>query len=354
MRRALLLARRGWGRTAPNPLVGAVVVRDGEVVGEGHHAEFGAPHAEVAALAAAGERARGADVFVTLEPCGHQGKTPPCVDALIAAGVRRVVVAVRDPNRIAAGGVERLRAAGIPVTEGVEAIAAAELNASFLFGHHDAARPFVTLKLALSLDGALAPGDRSQQWLTGERARRQVHRMRAAADAIAVGIGTAIADDPALTVRLGRRPRVAPKRIVFDPAARLPAVSRLVRTARKVPTWLVTDSPAPTDVAALERAGVRLIAASGLAAQLGALRREGIHHLLVEGGAGLAGSLLSGGFVDRLVIFRAPVLLGAGALSAFGSVSPGAGFPERWWVVERRVFDDDAMTVYAPLLSSSR
>ena len=353
MRRALLLARRGWGRTAPNPLVGAVVVRDGQVVGEGFHAEFGGPHAEVAALAAAGERARGAEVFVTLEPCAHHGKTPPCVEALISAGVRRVSFAVRDPNRVAGGGAERLRAAGILVTEGVEAIAAVELNAAFLFAHHDATRPFVTLKLAVSLDGALAPGDRSHQWLTGERARRYVHRMRAASDAVAVGVGTAIADDPALTVRSGRRPRVAPKRIVFDPTARLPVASKLVRTARKVPTWLVSASPSPADAGALERSGVRVIAANGLAAQLGALRHEGIHHLLVEGGAGLAGSLLSGGFVDRLVIFRAPVLLGAGALAAFGSVSPGAGSPERWRVVERRVFDDDAMTVYAPLLSLS-
>jgi pyrimidine deaminase RibD-like protein len=178
MRRALLLARRGWGRTAPNPMVGAVVVRDGVVVGEGWHDAFGGPHAEVVALAAAGERARGADVYVTLEPCAHHGKTPPCVDALIAAGVRRVIVAVPDPNPVASGGMARLRAAGIAVTDEVETAAAAELNAPFLFAQRDASRPFVTLKLAVSLDGGLAPGDRSQRWLTGVAARRHVHRLR--------------------------------------------------------------------------------------------------------------------------------------------------------------------------------
>jgi len=354
MRRALLLARRGWGRTAPNPLVGAVVVRDRLVVGEGHHADFGGPHAEAVALAAAGERARGAELFVTLEPCAHHGKTPPCADAIIAAGVRRVVVAVRDPNRTAAGGIERLRAAGIAVTEGVEAAAAAELNAPFLFGQTSAERPFVTLKLAVSLDGALAPGDRTQRWLTGERARRQVHRLRAGADAVAVGIGTALADDPALTVRSGRRPRVPPVRVVFDQTARLPATSQLARSAGKVPTWVVAGAPSPAGRAELEKAQVRLVVATGLPAQLAELRRGGIHHLLVEGGAGLAGSLLSGGFVDRLVIFQAPVLLGAGALPAFGAVSPGSGVAAQWRVVERRTFDDDLMTVYAPLRSSGR
>ncbi|MBL8997776.1 MAG: bifunctional diaminohydroxyphosphoribosylaminopyrimidine deaminase/5-amino-6-(5-phosphoribosylamino)uracil reductase RibD [Gemmatimonadales bacterium] len=354
MRRALLLARRGWGRTAPNPLVGAVVVRDGKTVGEGFHAEFGGPHAEVHALAEAGPRAEGADVYVTLEPCAHEGKTPPCVDALIAARVRRVVVAARDPNPVAAGGIARLRAAGIAVTESVERRSAEDLNAPFLFVQREPARPFVTLKLAISLDGMLASADRSQRWLTGERARRHVHRLRAGVDGVAVGIGTALADDPALTVRSGRRPRVAPRRIVFDPSARLPTVSKLARTARKVPTWVLADAPDAGRSEALERAGVRVLSAPGIGAQLAVLRREGIHHLLVEGGAGMAGALLSGGFVDRLVIFQAPVLLGAGALPAFGSVSLGSGFPERWRVIEHRMFDDDAMVSYAPLPAPGR
>ncbi len=348
MRRALLLARRGWGRTAPNPMVGAVVVRDGAVVGEGWHAEYGGAHAEAMALAAAGERARGADVYVTLEPCAHHGKTPPCADALIAAGVHRVIVAVRDPNPVAGGGIAKLRAAGIAVTEEVEADAAATLNAPFLFALRETARPFVTLKLAVSLDGGLAPGDRTQRWLTGEASRREVHRLRAGADAVAVGIGTALADDPELTVRSGRRPRVAPVRVIFDQQARLPLTSKLVKTARKVPTWVLADRPAPDLVGSLAAKGVEVLDAHGLPAQLARLRAAGVGHLLVEGGAGLAGTLLSAGTVDRLIIFQAPVLLGAGALPAFGGVSPGSGAPEQWRIIDRREFGDDLMTTYAP------
>jgi diaminohydroxyphosphoribosylaminopyrimidine deaminase/5-amino-6-(5-phosphoribosylamino)uracil reductase len=348
MRRALLLARRGWGRTAPNPMVGAVVVRDGVTVGEGWHDAYGEPHAEAVALAKAGDRARGAEVYVTLEPCTHHGKTPPCADALIAAGVRRVIVAVRDPNPEAGGGIAKLRAAGIAVTEGVETDAARELNAPFLFAHTDASRPFVTLKLAVSLDGGVAPADRSQRWLTGIAARRHVHRLRANADAVAVGIGTALADDPALTVRYGRRPRVAPVRVVFDHAGRLPLSAQLVRTAKKAPAWVVTDGAPAQAIAGLEKAGVRRLDAQGLPSQLAALRSAGIRHLMVEGGAGLAGGLMSGGFVDRLIIFQAPVLLGAGALPAFGGVLPGSGAPEQWRVTERREFGDDLMTTYAP------
>ncbi len=348
MRRALLLARRGWGRTAPNPMVGAVVVRDGAVVAEGWHAEYGGPHAEAVALAKAGDRARGADVYVTLEPCAHHGKTPPCADALIAAGVRRVIVALRDPNPLAGGGIAKLRAAGIAVTEGVEREAAAELNAPFLFTQAHADRPFVTLKLALSLDGGIAPGDRTQRWLTGDAARKYVHRLRANADAVAVGIGTALADDPALTVRHGRRPRVAPVRVVFDRDLRVPRSSQLVRTAKKVPSLVMTDAAPPESRPLLEGAGVRVFEARGLPEQLKALREAGIRHLLVEGGAGLAGALMHGGFVDRLIIFQAPVLLGAGALPPFGAVSPGSGAPEQWRVTERRAFGDDLMTIYAP------
>ncbi|MCC7004183.1 MAG: bifunctional diaminohydroxyphosphoribosylaminopyrimidine deaminase/5-amino-6-(5-phosphoribosylamino)uracil reductase RibD [Gemmatimonadaceae bacterium] len=349
MRRALVLARRGWGRTAPNPLVGAVVGRDGVIVGEGYHVAYGGPHAEVMALAAAGDRARGADVYVTLEPCAHHGKTPPCSDALIAAGVRRVIYAVPDPNPVAGGGAARLRAAGIAVTGDVERAAAEELNAPFLFAHRGASRPWVTLKLAVSLEGALAPQDRSQRWLTGEPARKHVHLLRAGADAIAVGIGTVLADDPELTVRKGRRPRVKPARVVFDARARLPLTAKLVRTAKKVPTWLVVQPTADSNaLATLEQKGVRVFRADALGDQLATLRGAGVQHLFVEGGAGLAGSLINAGFVDRLIIFQAPVLLGAGALSAFGEVSTGAAFTERWRLMDHRAFADDVMSVYAP------
>ncbi len=219
-------------------MVGAVVVRDDEVVGEGWHAEYGGPHAEVMALNAAGVRARGSTVYVTLEPCAHTGNTPPCTDALVRAGVSRVVCAVRDPNPVAAGGTRRLEEAGVEVAVGLEESEALELNAPF-FHALTSTRPFITLKLATSIDGAIADASGRSQWLTGAAARRYVHRLRAGHDAIAVGAGTAIADDPSLTVRTGRRPRVAPTRIVFDRRARLPLTSALVRTAGGLRTIVV-------------------------------------------------------------------------------------------------------------------
>ncbi len=349
MRRALALAGRGWGQTAPNPMVGAVVVREGVVVGRGFHARFGEPHAEAVALAEAGERAQGADVYCTLEPCNAAGKQPPCANLLIEAGVRRVVAAIADPNPAKAHGAATLRAAGIAVEFGLEAEAAREQNASFLHWATGASRPWITLKLAVSLDGAIAGADRARGWLTGEAARRQVHKLRANADAIAVGIGTALADDPALTVRGVRKPRVAPLRVVFDRQARLPVTSQLGRTARRVPTLIVTAMADPAPLAALARKGVDALSAANLPAAIEALHGRGVHHLLVEGGAALAGALLGHNLVDRLVIFQAPVLLGAGSLGAFSAVPAAAvdALP-RWRVIERRELDDDLMTVLAP------
>ncbi|HEY2850896.1 MAG TPA: bifunctional diaminohydroxyphosphoribosylaminopyrimidine deaminase/5-amino-6-(5-phosphoribosylamino)uracil reductase RibD [Gemmatimonadaceae bacterium] len=346
MRRALSLAERGWGQTAPNPMVGAVVVRDGVAAGKGFHAKFGEAHAEVAALTAAGDRAKGGTVYVTLEPCNHHGKTPPCVDALIAAGVKRVVAAVRDPGRESSGGAERLRAAGIEVDFGVEEAAARELNAPFFFAAGGATRPWITLKLAVSLDGAIAgaPGAAdAPRWLTGELARKYVHRLRAQSDAIAVGIGTVLADDPQLTVRSGRRPRIAPLRVVFDRSARLPLGSRLVKTARRTPALVITDQADAAAVRALEGKGVVVERAPDIAGKLELLHRRGVRSLLVEGGSILSGTLLAANAVDRLVIFQAPVILGAGALPAFSSLH---GF-ERFKVLERRDFGEDLMTVYA-------
>lgn len=347
MRRALALARRGWGQTAPNPMVGAVVVRDGVIVGEGYHARYGEDHAEPVALAAAGERARGATLYVTLEPCTHEGKRPACTPAVIRSGVARVVIAALDPNPIASGGAQLLREAGIAVETGVEEEEARELNAPFLH-RFTGERPWVTLKLATSLDGAIADAARSPGWLTGPESRREVHRQRAGADAIAAGIGTVRADDPLLTVRGVRRPRVAPMRVIFDREARLPLDSRLMRSLADARVIVVANGSAPERERALEGAGATVLRAEGTAAALRALKALGVDSLYVEGGAGLAGALLEGGSVDRLIIFQAPVVLGAGALGAFDRAPSFtlAGAP-RFRIVRQRRFGDDEMTIYA-------
>lgn len=351
MRRALDLARRGWGQTAPNPMVGAVVVAGGQVVGEGYHARYGEAHAEVVALRQAGDRARGATVYVSLEPCAHYGKTPPCADALIEAGVSRVVVAVADPSRTARGGTARLRRAGITVDEGVEREAALELNAPF-FNAICTHRPWVTLKLALSADGGLADPAGAQRWITGPESRAEVHRMRANADAVGVGVGTAIADDPSLTVRDAAPPRVPPKRVVFDSTLRTPRTSTLIRTAKDVETILVAKLGAvPMDrLAMVSESGATVLLAPSLHEALEMLRQREIRSLYVEGGARLAGSLLTEKLVDRLVIFRSSLTLGDGALKGFAhapsgfEASLGDGHHR---VVDERRFGDDTMTVYA-------
>jgi diaminohydroxyphosphoribosylaminopyrimidine deaminase/5-amino-6-(5-phosphoribosylamino)uracil reductase len=349
MRRALDLARRGWGQTAPNPMVGAVVVRDGTVVGEGFHARYGEDHAEVGALQVAGERARGATLYVTLEPCAHYGKTPPCADAVVAAGIKRVVAATEDPNPAAAGGATRLRDAGVEVDIGIEGDAARELNAPF-FNRTD--RPWIILKLATSLDGAIADASRSRgsggDTLTGPEARREVHRMRAGVDAVAVGIRTVLADDPMLTVRDVTPPRIPPRRIVFDSELRTPLGAALVRGARLVPTILIARHAERTRREALANAGVDVRVHESLNEALDAVGRDGVRAMLVEGGARLAGSLIEQGMVDRLVIFQAPVVLGEGALNAFAHVSSAtAASLGRLRVIERAEFGNDLKTTYA-------
>lgn len=347
MRRALDLARRGWGQTAPNPMVGAVVVRDGEVIAEGFHARYGGPHAEAAALAALPKKgARGADVYVTLEPCAHHGKTPPCTDALIKAKVRRVIIACADPNPIAAGGIAKLRAAGIEVDVGVEQRSAEELNAPFLFAAQRRDRPFITLKLALSAEGAIARADGKQQWLTGPEAKREVHRLRAGADAVLVGIGTVLADDPALTVRDWPEPRVTPRRLVLDRRARLPLSSQLVKTARETAVGVLAESPDVAAMAALTAAGVEVSVASDLRGHLQALRTRGVQQLLAEPGDRVATALLEGGFVDRLIIFRTSVPLGADALTGVGKVLPPVEGGAGWSVLAEQQLGADRMTIY--------
>jgi diaminohydroxyphosphoribosylaminopyrimidine deaminase/5-amino-6-(5-phosphoribosylamino)uracil reductase len=348
MRRALTLAARAWGRTSPNPMVGAVVVRDGSSVGEGWHAEPGAPHAEVVALRAARDSARGATLYVTLEPCRHAGRTPPCVDAVAAAGIARVVYAAQDPNPVASGGAAILRERGLRVEGGLLADAARALNPAF-HSRFERKRPYVTLKLAMSIDGAVADSSRTPQWLTGERARREAHRLRAAHDAIAVGSGTVLADDPQLTVRGVRKPRRPPARIIFDRRIRTPLTAAVVRTARKIPTILVTPAAESRETAALQKNGVELLVATNLPDALRQLDGRGIDSILCEGGAGLAAGLLSAGVVDRLVIFTAPLILGGNALAAFATVPPHeVATAPRWRVLETRRIDDDVMTVYVP------
>jgi diaminohydroxyphosphoribosylaminopyrimidine deaminase / 5-amino-6-(5-phosphoribosylamino)uracil reductase len=347
MRQALALAAQGWGHTAPNPMVGAVVVAGDEVVGRGFHPRFGEPHAEVVALRDAGDHAAGATMYVTLEPCNHFGKTPPCVDAILAAGISRVEVAVRDPTRLARGGVERLHAASVDVGLGIEREAATELNAPFFFAAASD-RPWVTLKLAISRDGAVADPTGQQRWMTGPESRAEVHRLRANSDAILVGVGTVLADDPELTVRDAPAPRVSPWRVVFDSDLRTPLMSRLLQTANDVPTVLIANPRAKEASAPFVAAGARVIYAETLTDGLRALRSEGVRAVFAEPGPRLAGALLRESLVDRLTIFRAPLLLGDDAPRAFASAP--ADFPaslENVRVVDERSFGDDTMITYA-------
>jgi diaminohydroxyphosphoribosylaminopyrimidine deaminase/5-amino-6-(5-phosphoribosylamino)uracil reductase len=348
MARALGLAWRGWGRVHPNPLVGAVVLAgDGEPVGEGWHAEYGGPHAEVAALAAAGGRAHGSTMVCTLEPCDHHGKQPPCTGALLAAGVRRVVAALPDPDPAAVGGAAHLRAAGVEVHLGLVADEAAAQNAAFLHRHRDPSRPFVALKLATTIDGRIADANGHTRWLSGEPAREFVHWLRAGFDAIGVGGVTARSDDPMLTVRGPVEPRVAPTRVVFAADGDVPATLRLVRTARDIPTVAVV-SPAvpPQRLAPLERAGVAIVTAAAPGAALAELRAMGLGSLLVEGGGRLAGALLAAGLVDRYYWIQTPLWLGVGAIPAVaGLPTTPLAEAQRWRVTDRRPLGEDTLLV---------
>jgi diaminohydroxyphosphoribosylaminopyrimidine deaminase/5-amino-6-(5-phosphoribosylamino)uracil reductase len=346
MARALDLAWRGWGRTWPNPLVGAVVLQDSVIAGEGWHAEFGGPHAEPAALAAAGPRAAGSTLVVTLEPCAHQGKTPPCTEAIIGAGVRRVVVALPDPNPTAAGGADRLRAAGIDVATGLLMDQAAAQNAPFLHVVRNPSRPFVALKLATSIDFKIADDKGRSRWVSGEPAREFVHWLRAGFDAVAVGLGTARSDDPALTARGTPAPRLPLRRIVFDRHLEVPPELRLV-TRDPAATIIVGGSGAPEDrVRALTSLGLQVFRAADHRAALEQLRRDGVGAMLVEGGARLAGALLAAGLVDRFYWIQAPVWLGDAAVPAARGVPPATlADAERWHAVERRPLGDDTLLV---------
>lgn len=348
MRQALSLAERGWGRVHPNPLVGAVVVKGGEVVGAGYHAEFGGPHAEVAALADAGELARGATLYVTLEPCAHHGKTPPCTAAIIEAGIARVVYAVADPHKVASGGAERLRQAGIEVVAGVEEAAARTQNAIFL---HNVTHPYpyLALKLALTLDAKLSESPDRPSIVTGPEARAETQRLRAGYDAIMVGSGTALADDPLLTVRGSVVPIRPPARIVVDTEARLSPTARLLGTIESAPVTVICaeDSP-PERRTALEDRGARILTAprgpGGIELQSAVeqLGRDGIRSIFCEGGGRLGAALLRADLVQRLYLFYAPRFFGSEAVAAFpGHLDPGQG----WRRVSLETFGPDLLVV---------
>jgi diaminohydroxyphosphoribosylaminopyrimidine deaminase/5-amino-6-(5-phosphoribosylamino)uracil reductase len=356
MKRALVLAAAGRGAVSPNPLVGAVCVGPGgETIGEGHHAELGGVHAEVAALEDA--RSRGADpagatMFVTLEPCAHEGRQPPCAEAILAAGIARVVIASDDPSAKASGrGPGILRDGGVEVTwaEGPDAAAARLLNQPFR-KHARTGRPLVTFKAATTLDGRTATGPGDSQWISSDASRELVHRWRAETDAIAIGVGTALIDDPTLTARdVGARRQ--PLRVVFDSRARLPLDSRLVATLADAPVLVIAGPDARAgNLARLESAGVEVVAFPGAGPErigpaLAELGRRGITSLLLEGGATLAGAFRDADELDELRLFQAPILLGGSAARPLlrGSGAAAISSAERALAVDWEPVGDDLL-----------
>lgn len=352
---ALSLGRRGQGQTWPNPAVGCVIVKDGRIVGRGWTAPGGRPHAEPQALARAGTAARGATAYVSLEPCAHHGKTPPCADALIAAGIARVVAPLQDDDpRVSGRGFARLRAAGVQVTTGVLADRAAADLAGFFLRLREG-RPRVTLKLAASFDGRIATATGDSQWITGPAARRAVHAMRARHDAVMVGAGTARADDPALTVRdLGITRQ--PVRIVVSRRLDLPLGGILAQTAATVPLWLCHGPDAdPRLIEAWTGLGARLIPCATAAGQidatalLQALGQAGLTSVFCEGGGALAASLLAAGLVDDLIGFTAGVMIGAEGQPALGALGLArlAAAP-RFRLIETRIIGPDILHRWQP------
>jgi diaminohydroxyphosphoribosylaminopyrimidine deaminase/5-amino-6-(5-phosphoribosylamino)uracil reductase len=353
MSAAIHLGMRELGRAWPNPAVGALVVNDGVVVGRGWTRAGGRPHAETLALAEAGDAARGATLYVSLEPCSHHGHTPPCADAIITAGISRVVSALEDPNPLVGGqGYARLRAAGIAVTENVLRAEAVKVHVGHL-SRITKKRPYITLKLAVSANGKAALAGRRPAPITGDAARDLVHLMRSRTDAIAIGIGTVIADDPLLTCRLPGMEDRSPLRVVFDSGLRLPLASQLVTTAREVPVWVVAEEGASHDTErTLAPHGIEVIRAPltdegvDVPHAVGELSKRGITRLMVEGGPLLAAAFLKAGLVDEAVIFQSPDPLGADALDALSGphaeVLMQAGLNLR----EKHDAGEDTMFVY--------
>jgi diaminohydroxyphosphoribosylaminopyrimidine deaminase/5-amino-6-(5-phosphoribosylamino)uracil reductase len=357
MQLALTLGRRGQGRTWPNPAVGAVVVKDGVIVGRGWTQPGGRPHAEPVALARAGEAARGATLYVTLEPCSHVGKSPPCADAIIAAGIARVVSAIEDPNPEVAGqGHARLRAAGITVDIGLGAAEAAHDHAGHFRRVRDK-RPHVILKLAVSSDDKIAAAGHKPVAISGEAAKARVHLLRAQCDAILVGIGTVLADDPLLTCRLPGMEARSPVRVVLDRALRIPGTSRLVHSARETPLWVMTSnlSEAPAAMK-LGAAGAQVIRVAttiapppglDLLAVLHALTEKGITRLLVEGGARVASSFVAAGLVDEVWLLRGADPVGADGVPALDALPLSAlTFSPAFKRRASETLQKDTLTIY--------
>ncbi|MBT5497247.1 MAG: bifunctional diaminohydroxyphosphoribosylaminopyrimidine deaminase/5-amino-6-(5-phosphoribosylamino)uracil reductase RibD [Alphaproteobacteria bacterium] len=356
MKLALALARRGLGTVSPNPAVGCVLVSpDGIVVGRGWTQPGGRPHAETEALRRAGARARGATAYVTLEPCSHTGRTPPCADALIEAGVVRVVGAIEDPDpRVSGQGFARLAAAGIEVSTNLFANEAAEVNAGFLL-HRIEGRPLVTLKAASTLDGRIATHRGESQWITGAAARRCGHLMRMTHDAIVVGIGTALVDDPELTCRLPGLEEHSPVRVVIDTRLQLPLVSKLVRTAREMPTWVAVSAETEADrCAAYEDLGVVVlpIEVGGdhhpePIAILKALGARGLTRVLVEGGSAVAAALMRANLVDRMAWFRAASVMGGDGTPVVAAYGVDAlSQMRRFELISSQSMGDDRLETY--------
>ena len=347
--------RRGQGRTWPNPAVGAVIVKDGVIVGRGWTQPGGRPHAEPEALRRAGEAARGATLYVTLEPCSHFGKSPPCADAVIAAGIKRVVAAIEDPNPEVAGqGHARLRAAGITVDVGLCAAEAAFDHAGHFRRIRDK-RPHVILKLAVSPDGKIGAAGGKPLAITGEAVRNRVHLLRASSDAILVGIGTVLADDPQLNCRLPGMEARSPVRVVLDQNLRIPAASQLVHSARETPLWVVSSELAEAAAATrLGAAGAQIIrippgSAAGLdlPAVLHALAEKGITRLMVEGGSRVAASFVSADLVDEIWLFRGAEEVGAGGVDALDALPLSKITQSQAYKVHAsETFDHDTLTIY--------
>lgn len=354
MQLALTLGRRGLGRTAPNPAVGAVIVKDGIIVGRGWTQPGGRPHAEPEALAQAGEAARGATLYVTLEPCSHVGKSPPCADAIIAAGIARVVSAIEDPNpQVAGQGHAKLRAAGIVVDVGMCADEASRDHAGHFRRVRDG-RPHVILKLAVSPDEKIGAACGKPVAITGEAARARVHLLRAQCDAVLIGIGTALADDPLLTCRLPGMAKRSPVRVVLDRALRLPGSGKLVHSAREVPLWVMTSDTAEAPAAAkLGAAGVQVLRVKtrerglDLADVLRTLSDKAITRLMVEGGAQVAASFVEAGLVDEVWLLRGPTEIGANGVAALGALPLGAITQSSSFRVRaNESLDHDTLTIY--------